>query len=260
MFRSIKIEMSWVLSFVLAVTSWPLASQAKKPKTLSEEAQEIYELMVPARRPNETISEMYYRLETRLPQLEKDGLAPLLKGHGDLKTPEMSLEGNVWTLKQGGRELKIEILESAKNTRFKVNGVSLSDRDAKDPKRRYEAIKKILEKEPKSAGSLNPLMHLLHLSLQPAHAFNWMSLLIAAVAGLGGFFLGKHIGSKNASSKNNCSVAGPTCCFANGVYQVYSGSGCCQDIGGFGTGYAPSSCPVGSTGQGTVQGVPGAQQ
>ncbi len=260
MTRSTKASLSWFLTFSLLVSSLPATAQPPTSARLSDEAQEVFDLLISNKKKSETLSEMYYRIESRLPQEEKNGLAPLLKGQEKLQTPHMKMEGSTWVLSDQGQELRIEILEGPLLTRFKVNGVQLKDSEARDPKRRFEALQKIVQKGNPKTGQLWPMGPLMSLLLPEAHAFNWTNLLITAAVGLGAFFLGKHIGKNKARGRgSNCSVAGPVCCFANGVYQVYQGSGCCQDIGGFGTGYAVNACPVGSA-TGTTMGLPGAQQ
>lgn len=246
-----KAILSAIITMNLVLTP-PVQAQARLSPPASEEVQEIYD-SYPRVRKDETMAEMYYRIETRLSAEDKDHLAKLLNGHGREKAPEVLLEGPSMIIRHAGKELRITTIEKKDTLSIEVNGKILSEEEIADPVLRHKALEKILQANVKEAAGKKGALFFLWSEMFPraeAFEFNWstiLPILTVGIAVIGGVWLMKR--QKKAQEKANaspaCSVTTPTCCAVGTGYAVHT-NGCCQQIGGLGAG-AAASCPLGQS-------------
>lgn len=246
MIRSFRSLISFVLSSLLAATPAFARAEISAPQDLQalsaeEKVQDIYDLLLPARR-GETISETYYRLSVRLDDEEQAFLSNKIGKQGLQKTPKVSVKNRTLILADQGKEIRITYVENKKDgISILVNGKALTQAEIDSPALRWNRLEDVLKEQGLKAHQGSPLIRLF---IPEVHAFSWWMLLGAGGVALAAFIMYK---KNKKSSQTKCADSTPSCCLVNGSYVPHSNA-CCQEFpGGAGIGsgaVCPSTTPA----------------
>jgi hypothetical protein len=234
-----------VLSLSLGLSSYAGAPQSVDPNAEKLDAiKENLDLVVPVRR-GEHFDEVYYRIETRLEEYQKEEFATLNrklklklsleKMPADVKATDTSI---VFKDKDKESELVLRVEKSKEGELFvTANGQKLTEEQVSSPLASYEVLKKILSTPPKSNKKGAMLFDLFFPQAQALFGLS-TPVLIAGVGALAaiGIVLYKRAQDKKKSCKNKDAM----CCNIAGTATQLS-NGCCTEAGGFDIGY--KTCP-----------------
>lgn len=204
------------------------AERDRKDAEFNQEVDDFFDLAITDRK-NETLAEVWYRIETRLDESEKNDFAKILANKGREAAPLILKDGRTLVLRQDGREVRLDAGKTNGELSIKINGRELK-RSAKlaDVSYRIKEIERIL----KATETSKKTSIFQRLFLPELHAFDWMTAGISALLGaVVGWMAKGWWDNKNSSTTSTCTVNVPSCCVVGSNYITHS-NGCCQQIGG----------------------------
>ncbi len=213
---------------------------AGSSSTQWQEVKDNLELVKPVRR-SETFAELYYRLETRLSEQQKDEFGvinkkmkyqmPMYRVPKDVKVSDTSA---VFT--DDGQMIVLEVKKDDDgNPYISINDRRLTEEEALSPLKTFSIVKAL-----KTSNNKSKSAWLWNMFFPQAEAFSWNWGTILAVA-LPAAAIGYMIYKKNKDKGGSCKNKSAICCNVSGTLTQLS-SGCCKDAGGSDTNYG--TCPA----------------
>lgn len=213
---------------------------AGSSSTQWQEIKDNLDLVKPVRR-NETFAELYYRLETRLSEKQKDEFGVINKRMKYqmpmFRVPtEVNVSETTAIFSDGGQQIILEVKKDDDgNPYIAINGRKLTEEEALSPLKTFSIVKAI-----KQSSSKDKKAWLWDMFFPKAEAFSFSWGTILAVA-LPAAAIGYMIYKKNKDKGGSCKNKSAICCNVSGTLTQLS-SGCCKDAGGSDTNYG--TCPA----------------